>query len=252
VIHVAKPALAVPKPFRKAADAETREAIRHFLGRATRSKPFAFRAYRNAELKAALEHLFHGKCAYCEWRYGGGSYMEVEHYRPKSHYYWLAADWKNLLPACKRCNNGKLSEFPLVDPARQARRRGEEKRERPLLLNPSDGRERPEKHLRFDARDGAVSPARDARKRPSDMGMASIRVYRLARATLSLDRKEWSIRVRHSIEFCRLAERARDRKRREVAFRELKRLVEPDQPFRALTLEILRQEGFGSSSRRQP
>ena len=69
---------------------------------------------------------FHGKCAYCEQVVTGDQHGDVEHYRPKgavtdaenqtvyvvvdgqhrAHpgYYWLAYDWKNLLPACIRCN----------------------------------------------------------------------------------------------------------------------------------------------------
>lgn len=43
---------------------------------------------------------------------------DAEHYRPKSHYWWLAWTWENLLFACVDCNREyKRDQFPLVDPA---------------------------------------------------------------------------------------------------------------------------------------
>ena len=38
----------------------------------------------------------------------------VEHYRPKSFYYWLAFSWDNLLIACPTCNQNKKANFPLA------------------------------------------------------------------------------------------------------------------------------------------
>lgn len=94
-----------------------------------------------------LDHVFHGKCAYCETkapRYPG----HAEHFRPKGRvdvdengtlapaqvewpdgtvqthpgYFWLAYHWKNLLPACQDCNSGrgKQNQFPLKPPAKYA------------------------------------------------------------------------------------------------------------------------------------
>ena len=76
-------------------------------------KAFPFGAYKGADVKFALELLFHGKCAYCETRYSATAPVDVEHYRPKnavaedsSHdgYWWIAMDWDNLLPSCIDCN----------------------------------------------------------------------------------------------------------------------------------------------------
>ena len=39
---------------------------------------------KDAEVKAALEKLFYGKCAYCETFYSVQAPVDVEHYRPKS------------------------------------------------------------------------------------------------------------------------------------------------------------------------
>lgn len=88
-----------------------------------------------------LEHVLHGKCAYCETKAIRHS-DHAEHYRPKGSvsrrlgskwtrvkvqtpsgetiehpgYFWLAYDWHNILPSCEFCNSGpagKNTRFPL-------------------------------------------------------------------------------------------------------------------------------------------
>jgi len=59
-------------------------------------------------LKRALLEMSHYKCAYCEKHLDlEDSYMEVEHFKPKSIYEDDVLKWENLLPACKRCNSSK-------------------------------------------------------------------------------------------------------------------------------------------------
>ena len=120
MIYVPKPDKKAPKTFLDAARDE-RDIVERTP--AARRSGYPFNAYRNRALKEALEAIFE-RCAYCETHYAVGGYLEVEHYRPKNFYYWLAAEWSNLLPSCKRCNNGKLAKFPLSDAARQARKKG--------------------------------------------------------------------------------------------------------------------------------
>ena len=48
-----------------------------------KKKSFSFSVYKHAEVKAALEKLFHGKCAYCESFYSAQAPVDVEHFRPK-------------------------------------------------------------------------------------------------------------------------------------------------------------------------
>jgi uncharacterized protein (TIGR02646 family) len=50
------------------------------------------------------------KCAYCETRI---EQSHVEHYRPKSKYFWLAYSWDNLLLACSTCNTHKSDHFDI-------------------------------------------------------------------------------------------------------------------------------------------
>ena len=98
-----------------------------------------------------LTNVFNNKCAYCETqilRFVG----DAEHFRPKGRvsvpvkegkrktkvvsiqddsggevnhpgYFWLAYNWKNLLPACQICNrNGKRDLFPVGNAHRAAAR----------------------------------------------------------------------------------------------------------------------------------
>lgn len=57
------------------------------------------------------------KCAYCETPTTVIAYGDVEHFRPKSVYWWLAYSYENYLPSCTVCNQRyKKDEFPLLDP----------------------------------------------------------------------------------------------------------------------------------------
>jgi uncharacterized protein (TIGR02646 family) len=66
--------------------------------------------YKQEDTKASLEKIYRKKCAYCDQRV---EQLQVEHYRPKSKYYWLAFSWDNLLLACPTCNQFKLSNFDI-------------------------------------------------------------------------------------------------------------------------------------------
>lgn len=65
--------------------------------------------YKPSDVKDKLYDIYHGKCAYCEWRV---EKLHVEHFRPKTIYYWLAFSWDNLLLACPTCNIAKSYNFP--------------------------------------------------------------------------------------------------------------------------------------------
>jgi uncharacterized protein (TIGR02646 family) len=126
------------------------------------SKNLVFKLYaKDQDVKTALSNLFGNKCAYCECTLGNQD-LHTEHFRPKAlvdaadnpteeGYWWLAADWKNLLPACTHCNrspgmdhqtltpgeSGKKNRFPLFDEAARAKTPGLEGNERPKLLDPT-------------------------------------------------------------------------------------------------------------------
>ena len=138
--------------------------------------------------------------------------MDVEHWRPKGMiieedglkvwpgYYWLAANWDNLLPSCIDCNReryqrlmpngeleplGKGNRFPLRDPTKQAKAPDEESGEDPLLLHPCQ--DDPDEHLEFTVQ-AVVRPKLQSDRQPSPKGRASIDVYALNRAGLVHER----------------------------------------------------------------
>jgi len=64
----------------------------------------------NRKINLKLFKNYNGKCCYCESKVTG---IEIEHYRPKSKYYWLAYSWDNLMLVCSHCNKAKGDKFPL-------------------------------------------------------------------------------------------------------------------------------------------
>ena len=160
---------------------------------------------------------FHGKCAYCEQTITGDQRGDIEHYRPKgavtdaenkqvfvtvngqdrAHpgYYWLAYEWKNLLPACIRCNQlnhtmdgrriGKGNRFPVEGD--YAYTPGDESFERPLLLHPC--LDDPEEHLELD--DTGLLFGR------TDRGKATVEILGLNERNLPESRKREIDNVRN-------------------------------------------------------
>lgn len=55
------------------------------------------------------------KCAYCEANTSAVAHGDVEHFRPKSVYWWLAYCYDNYLFSCQICNQKyKVDEFPIT------------------------------------------------------------------------------------------------------------------------------------------
>ncbi len=187
--------------------------------RPKKKKGFPYSVYKDASVKDAMERLFYDKCAYCESRYAATQPMDVEHWRPKNEvdvekdgeivgqkrgYYWLAANWENLLPSCIDCNRkreqiiqpegkkrvvGKETLFPLADESKRANKPGAEVSEEPLLLHPCG--DDPEEHLEFTEEGcGVVRPKLDSSGQPSLRAKKSIEVCALNRLGLVQDRAE--------------------------------------------------------------
>lgn len=188
---------------------------------------YDYQRYKADEAKRALEALFAGKCAYCETFYSASQPMDVEHWRPKGEvhlddgtvlkpgYYWLAAEWANLLPSCIDCNRsrqqwdvvegewvrlGKANQFPLpagrehvLDHARTAELRDEA----PLLINPCD--DDPERFFAY-TEEGVMVPAKGLGPEERRRAEASIRVYALNRSGLVAERYEVIRRIDHRLE----------------------------------------------------
>jgi hypothetical protein len=77
------------------------------------------RQWDSAIWKEAKDQLLvetHDKCAYCETPTKVVDYGDVEHFRPKSKYWWLAYSYENYLVSCAICNQKyKSNEFFIRD-----------------------------------------------------------------------------------------------------------------------------------------
>ena len=199
---------------------ETNKAISHYSMNGN-SKTFNFSVYRDSKVKESLIRLFKCKCAYCESKFLHVYSGDIEHYRPKGGieeanpskpgYYWLAADWDNLLLSCRNCNQklthqihnqgkktmGKMNQFPLADLSKYVRVHNTEdgiQKEEPyrLLLNPC--LDNPEEHLEYDENHAIVKPKK-INGIPSRKGTKSIEVYVLQRVPLVLAREKVLIEI---------------------------------------------------------
>ena len=66
------------------------------------------------KVKDQLKLEAYDKCAYCEAPNSMVAYGDVEHYRPKSVYWWLAYNYDNYLVSCQLCNQSyKSDNFPV-------------------------------------------------------------------------------------------------------------------------------------------
>ncbi|HKH46179.1 MAG TPA: hypothetical protein VKM72_16075 [Thermoanaerobaculia bacterium] len=93
-----------------------RTAAEHVEIRRARPKaPLQFPDHwTEADVRGALL-AFHGRvCAYCQCELPRNDPGAVEHFRPKSIYWWLAYDFTNYFLSCRVCNSEcKMDKFPL-------------------------------------------------------------------------------------------------------------------------------------------
>ncbi|MEL6715995.1 MAG: hypothetical protein AAFP86_19600 [Planctomycetota bacterium] len=264
---------------------ERAAAIAHHADPANADAPFkAFKAYKGDDVKAALHAAFHGKCAYCEARYATTQPMDVEHFRPKGGYialddqgrkklkkpgyYWLAAEWDNLLPSCIDCNrsrtqdtvgadgapeasgaSGKANQFPIGDEDDRATAPDAERDEERLLLHPC--RDFPERHLEF-LEEGVIRPGRTPSGEIREKGEASISVYGLQRIGLVEARRDRQVLIRSLMRRITVLSRLLDQFAGDPAIStalegiidedviDLRRFMEDRQPFAAMARQIIR------------
>jgi uncharacterized protein (TIGR02646 family) len=71
--------------------------------------------------KKQLKKESAGKCAYCEAPTSAVAHGDVEHFRPKSVYWWLSYCYENYTYSCQICNQTfKGDRFPVHGPAMRA------------------------------------------------------------------------------------------------------------------------------------
>jgi 5-methylcytosine-specific restriction endonuclease McrA len=278
MIYVRKPIKKAPKDFLEKADKELAEARKHFNRKRLLRRKFKFEAYGTRSLRDALNDIFGYRCAYCESFYGATQPVAIEHFRPKGKitdngrdlrpgYWWLAAAWSNLLPSCTDCNSprkkrlpdgtlqlsGKGNQFPLLNPAKRARSEGGERKEKPLLLDPCNGRIRPEKHLEFvldDKQRVGVRAQLMSTGKASRIGTESIRVFALDRPELVKARQSTAKRFLLRIEdarnaYVKLKQQPRSSARRAEFDRrvaELRDYLGDEQPYLGMCRQLITEE----------
>ncbi len=122
--------------------------------------------YAKKAVRKNLRKLY-PNCAYCEDSLNN-LYPEIEHYRPKSIYYWFAYSWDNFLYSCSKCNRIKSNKFFIQ--GTQAEYNNEtlqelqisckktDEQEKPLVLNPEQFEQTDlDKHFYFKF-DGKIYP----------------------------------------------------------------------------------------------
>jgi len=93
-----------------------------------------------SELKEMFIEKQGAQCSICEKEIKDIYSQDIEHYRPKNQYWWLAYNPKNYYFICAECNRSyKHTHFPLINGQTTVPyydRKNMEKLETPLLLNP--------------------------------------------------------------------------------------------------------------------
>lgn len=182
-----------------------------------------YSAYSETDVKDALIQLFKGKCAYCESKFLHVYSGDVEHFRPKGEieeatpnkkpgYYWLAAEWTNLLLSCRNCNQklkhqifgkvqketmGKMNQFPLdkgfkhIQSHKNNLKKISAEEQNRLLINPCI--EKPENYFKYESA-GVIKP-KVATGKDFQMAEKSIAVYVLQRMPLVQAREKVYIEI---------------------------------------------------------
>lgn len=96
--------------------------------------------WNNPDVRGAL-YAYHGwVCVYCQRKLTDSDRGDVEHFRPKSIYPWLAYEFTNYFLSCARCNRVlKKEKFP-IQPGKAPvmfAQRNQLKREARLLADPA-------------------------------------------------------------------------------------------------------------------
>ena len=87
---------------KQAQDLNLLQAQREVLRGTASQHSFLANYWKSA--KEQLKKESSGKCAYCETTTDVVAHGDVEHYRPKGIYWWLAYTYDNYLYACQICN----------------------------------------------------------------------------------------------------------------------------------------------------
>lgn len=210
--------------------------------RRLKSEDFDRKIFAAEAVKAALWAMQHLKCCYCEGKYER-SFSDVEHFRPKAGYWWLAYRFDNLYFACASCNRPKKDRFPL-QPSGRALVAEEDPRavaESALLLDP--GFDEVEDHLTFEWINDVgyqIAP-----RNGSEHGRWTIDILGLDRDDLTTRRIDYYERtLTRVISRFATARRASDAAALAEALMDAELLCQPDAPFSLLARVAFRDAGI--------
>ncbi|HEX7819562.1 MAG TPA: hypothetical protein VF463_02975 [Sphingobium sp.] len=104
----------VPKRFQQPKLKEAASLLPTLYYQAQQTGKFGFESKSWKPAKGALKIDTGGKCAYCEVSTDVVAHGDVEHFRPKSVYWWLVFAFDNYLFSCQICNQSfKGDAFPV-------------------------------------------------------------------------------------------------------------------------------------------
>lgn len=105
----------VPKTFQQPKLSAAAEKLARIYYDAKETGKYGFESSAWKPAKGALKKDTGGKCAYCEASTDVVAHGDVEHFRPKSIYWWLAFVYDNYLFSCQICNQSyKGDKFPIA------------------------------------------------------------------------------------------------------------------------------------------
>ncbi|MEX1368495.1 MAG: HNH endonuclease [Nannocystaceae bacterium] len=204
-------------------------------------EPIDFGGY--AVVKPELFAMQRRKCCYCEKLEEQAKYRDVEHYRPKSRYWWLAWTWDNLLFSCFECNREhKQEQFPLA-PGSTAlvAEQAAPGAEHPLVIDPTDPTIEPTAEIEF-RRNKVSGKERWVPYGLTARGRKTVEVCGLDRdGLLDLYVAHVNDVVRPKLVPLRAAHDSENARAVHEAWGTAKRaLLGPSRPFRALSFDALR------------
>jgi uncharacterized protein (TIGR02646 family) len=241
VIRIDRSRTAAP-PALLAAEPAGLDRLREILRqRRLKSADFDREIFASDEAKLALWEMQHAKCCYCEGLYER-SYSDVEHFRPKVLYWWLAYRFDNLYFSCSSCNRPKKDHFPL-QPGTQSLAAEQDPRisaESPLLLDP--GFDDVAAHLTFE---WLPTGYQIAPFNGSERGRWTIQILGLDRDDLTkLRRSHYRRELVPLIDRFHRAQASGDAAAQEEILREAEAHSQPDAPFSLLARVTFQDAGI--------
>ncbi len=159
------------------------ERMADFFRKADLQKRYNFHMSLLRRFRPSLVKVFNYRCGYCDRRIEVTDLAEVEQFRPKSVYWWLAYEWENQLLSCEVCSKRFKG---VLFPVEQAQPQGSltnkssaelNELEKPLLLNPFT--DDPEEHFAYAVDDDMKRVGMVARTKRGEVTIETVGLNRM-------------------------------------------------------------------------